>query len=544
MASTQRCRALKRANCVPNWSSFPSVSTSIATESAKIRKILLSYTPLVEPLSLDEAYLDVTGLGRYAWDIARELRARIYATTSLTCSAGIAPNKMLAKIASDWRKPDGQFAILPDEVEGFMSKLPVSKLWGVGPKSAEKFASLGIHTCKDLQQYSLAEIVRRFGRWGQELYYLCRGQDDRPVEPNRIRKSLSNECTYSENLTSLDACRTAIDALIIDLETELQQKASHRQVRKAFVKVKFCRLYTHDERMSELPPDPRDLSSAAQRGLHAQWQKCSSAGGGSALRGESERGFSEPDVVLIMRRLLISILALALLGSLGLNIFLFNRGYTYYCDLNLTRLDPLGSMASRTTPEATKGKSAVILYGDSRAREWAMSSGVSGYQFVDRGVGGQTSAQVLGRFEAEIVPLKPDILLLQVGINDLKTIPLFPEQRDVIIERCQANIQEIVTKSRQLGATVILTTIFPVGKVPLERQLFWSRDVSVSVRIVNAYIRSLEGPGIIVLECDELLADENGVLKDDYSRDTLHLSSAGYEALNRELMKTLASIAQ
>jgi DNA polymerase IV len=209
------------------------------TESAKIRKILLSYTPLVEPLSLDEAYLDVTGLDRYAWDIAKELRARIYAATSLTCSAGIAPNKMLAKIASDWRKPDGQFAVLPDEVEAFMNKLPVSKLWGVGPKSADKFGSLGIHTCQDLQRYSLAEITHRFGRWGLELYHLCRGLDDRPVEPNRIRKSLSNECTYSENLTSLDACRTAIDALVVDLETELQQKASQRPIRKAFVKVKF-----------------------------------------------------------------------------------------------------------------------------------------------------------------------------------------------------------------------------------------------------------------------------------------------------------------
>jgi DNA polymerase-4 len=208
-------------------------------ESTQIRKILLSYTPLVEPLSLDEAYLDVTGLGRYAWDIAKELRSRIFEATGLTCSAGIAPNKMLAKIASEWRKPDGQFAILPEEVEEFMRKLPVSKLWGVGPKSAEKFASLGIHTCEDLQRYSLAEIIRRFGRWGRELYYLCRGLDDRPVEPNRIRKSLSNECTYSENLTSLDACRTAIDALVVDLETELQEKASQRLIRKAFVKVKF-----------------------------------------------------------------------------------------------------------------------------------------------------------------------------------------------------------------------------------------------------------------------------------------------------------------
>jgi DNA polymerase-4 len=208
-------------------------------ESAKIRKILLSYTPLVEPLSLDEAYLDVTGLGRYAWDIARELRARIFAATGLTCSAGIAPNKMLAKIASEWRKPNGQFAILPDEVEEFMRKLPVGKIWGVGPKSSEKFARLGMHTCNDLQRYSLPEMAGRFGRWGQELYYLCRGQDDRPVEPNRIRKSLSNECTYSENLTSLQACQTAIDALIVDLEAELQQKAPQRQIRKAFVKVKF-----------------------------------------------------------------------------------------------------------------------------------------------------------------------------------------------------------------------------------------------------------------------------------------------------------------
>jgi DNA polymerase IV len=149
-----------------------------STESAKIRKILLSYTPLVEPLSLDEAFLDVTDLGRYAWDIAREIRARIYAATGLTCSAGIAPNKMLAKIASEWRKPNGQFAILPDEVDEFMRKLPVGKLWGVGPKSAEKFATLGIQTCHDLQRYSLPEMIRRFGRWGQELYYLCRGQDE------------------------------------------------------------------------------------------------------------------------------------------------------------------------------------------------------------------------------------------------------------------------------------------------------------------------------------------------------------------------------
>ncbi len=207
--------------------------------SAVIRKILLSYTPLVEPLSLDEAFLDVSDLDRYAWDIAKELRGRIFAETRLTSSAGIATNKMLAKIASEWRKPNGQFAIPPGDVADFMSTLPVKKLWGIGPKGAERFAALGIQTCGDLQRYSLTEIVQAFGRWGRELYYLCRGQDDRPVEPNRIRKSLSNECTYSQNLQSLGACENAIDELIADLQAELRQKASLRQIRKAFVKVKF-----------------------------------------------------------------------------------------------------------------------------------------------------------------------------------------------------------------------------------------------------------------------------------------------------------------
>jgi DNA polymerase IV len=208
--------------------------------SAVIREILLSYTPLVEPLSLDEAFMDVSGLDRYAWDVAKELRARIFDETGLTSSAGIAPNKMLAKIASEWRKPNGQFAVPPNKVEGFMGALPIKKLWGIGPKGAERFANLGIQTCGDLQKYSLTEMIQVFGRWGRELYALCRGEDDRPVEPNRIRKSLSNECTYSQNLKSLDACERAIDELIADLQDELRQKASLRQIRKAFVKVKFA----------------------------------------------------------------------------------------------------------------------------------------------------------------------------------------------------------------------------------------------------------------------------------------------------------------
>ena len=208
--------------------------------STTIRRILLSYTPLVEPLSLDEAYLDVTGMDRYAWDIAKEIRKRILEETQLTSSAGIAPNKMLAKIASDWRKPNGQFAITPDQVDAFVRDLPVRKIWGIGPKSAEKFEKEGIRTCADLQKIELSELVRRHGKWGRELHRLCRGLDDRPVEPNRIRKSLSNESTFADNLTTLEQCLREMDKLFEELAQDLSAKKLDRPIHKAFVKVKFA----------------------------------------------------------------------------------------------------------------------------------------------------------------------------------------------------------------------------------------------------------------------------------------------------------------
>ncbi len=208
--------------------------------SEHIRGIFHDHTPLVEPLSLDEAYLDVSASERYAWDIAKEIRRRILDETGLTASAGIAPNKMLAKIASDWRKPNGQFAILPEQVSGFMASLPVRKVWGIGPKSAERFAAQGIQTCADLQKIPLREMALRFGKWGEELYRLCRGEDDREVHPHRVSKSLSNETTFTENLVSPEQCRNAIKELSQELIGELHRKASDRKIRKLFVKVKFA----------------------------------------------------------------------------------------------------------------------------------------------------------------------------------------------------------------------------------------------------------------------------------------------------------------
>jgi len=209
--------------------------------SLKIRQIMRDVTPLVEPLSLDEAYLDVTAVSsvRYAWDIAKDLRQRIYDETGLTASAGVASNKMLAKIASDWRKPNGQFAITPGQVLEFMRVLPVRKLWGVGPKTADKLMASGVHTCGDLQALAYSELVGRFGAWGSEMYHLCRGEDDRDVQPHRIRKSLSIENTLVENLSSLASCREVLLQMLPELVSEIREKAADRVIREGFVKVKF-----------------------------------------------------------------------------------------------------------------------------------------------------------------------------------------------------------------------------------------------------------------------------------------------------------------
>ena len=154
--------------------------------SQQVRAIFLRHTDLVEPLSLDEAYLDVTepksGI-ELATDIARTIRAQIREETHLTASAGIAPNKFLAKIASDWRKPDGQFVIPPQRVDAFLLPLPVKRVPGVGKVMEGKLAARGIVTCGDLRQWALTDLEEAFGSFGRSLYNRARGIDERPVEP-------------------------------------------------------------------------------------------------------------------------------------------------------------------------------------------------------------------------------------------------------------------------------------------------------------------------------------------------------------------------
>lgn len=177
------------------------------TVSDQIRALFFEYTDLVEPLSLDEAFLDVTHNKKgipSATLIARELRERIREKTGLTASAGISINKFLAKTASDVNKPDGLFLIPPEEVVSYISRMPVERFYGIGKVTADKMKKMGILFGEDLREYGEEDLVTRFGKSGHFYYKICRGIDDRPVNPERIRKSIGAENTFARDITSHD----------------------------------------------------------------------------------------------------------------------------------------------------------------------------------------------------------------------------------------------------------------------------------------------------------------------------------------------------
>jgi DNA polymerase-4 len=194
--------------------------------SVKIRAVFYEYTDLVEPLSLDEAYLDVTENKKgnpSANDIAREIRARIYEETGLRASAGISINKFIAKVASDINKPNGQKTIHPEEVLRFLEELPVNKFYGVGKVTAAKMYNLGIFKGKDLKKKPLEELVKSFGKSGTHYYNIVRGIHNSAVKPNRIRKSIAAERTFSENLSSEIFMIERLDKIADELEKRMKK---------------------------------------------------------------------------------------------------------------------------------------------------------------------------------------------------------------------------------------------------------------------------------------------------------------------------------
>lgn len=209
--------------------------------SRQIHAVFAEFTPLIEPLSLDEAYLDVTanlqGLPTAA-ATAQAIRARILEETGLTASAGISYNKFLAKQASDHRKPNGQYVITPAMGPGFVETLPVAKFHGVGPVTAEKMKRLGIFTGADLKALALEDLIRHFGKAGAWYHAIARGEDDRPVEPDRPRKSSGSETTFSDDLTRPEDIEAGVAAMADEVWAWCEK--NHAFGRTVTVKIKYA----------------------------------------------------------------------------------------------------------------------------------------------------------------------------------------------------------------------------------------------------------------------------------------------------------------
>jgi DNA polymerase-4 len=231
--ATQRC---------PQLVIMPASMEKYRVASRQILNIYRNYTDLVEPLSLDEAYLDVSLSTMHhgsATLIAQEIRHRIANEVGITASAGVAPNKFLAKIASDWSKPDGLFVILPSQVDEFVAVLPVARLYGVGKVTAVKLRTLGVETCHDLLTWSIKDLTQHFGKMGGRLYYLCRGIDLRKVIATSARKSVSVEETYVQDLPDINACLRELPILFASLQKQVNRTQSLNLIQKINIKIRF-----------------------------------------------------------------------------------------------------------------------------------------------------------------------------------------------------------------------------------------------------------------------------------------------------------------
>ena len=239
--------------------------------SRQIREIFARHTDLIEPLSLDEAYLDVThpkqNLGS-ATAIATRIRAAIRNETGLTASAGIAPNKFLAKIASDWNKPDGQFVLKPHQVDAFLASLPLTRLPGVGRVTAAKLESLGLATCADVRKLPVEAIEQTLGRWGRRLHELAHGIDHSPVKPWRIASQISSEDTFAQDLPlmALNAEIQRLAQKTWDAWLREAQKHPGRMARTVVLKLKTAdfRVLTRSITRSPMPRDATELAEVAK----------------------------------------------------------------------------------------------------------------------------------------------------------------------------------------------------------------------------------------------------------------------------------------
>lgn len=211
----------------PHGVFLPGDHDKYAATSYKIRQVFYEFSPIVEVTSIDEAFLDITGcehLYGTPTDLGKAIKRRIYETVSLSASVGIGPNKFIAKLASDYRKPDGLVVIQPSEVENWLAPMPVNKVWGIGQKTAKALATWQVHTISDLRRCSQQSLLRRFGKQGGNLYLLARGIDNRPVEPETEAKSIGRETTFSSDVTETTRLRQVLAGLAADVGIRLRRQ--------------------------------------------------------------------------------------------------------------------------------------------------------------------------------------------------------------------------------------------------------------------------------------------------------------------------------
>jgi lysophospholipase L1-like esterase len=235
-----------------------------------------------------------------------------------------------------------------------------------------------------------------------------------------------------------------------------------------------------------------------------------------------------------------------LVVSLCANGYLFHAARGYHKRATALRLDP-GELRVYAAQRGRVEQSSVdhpllVFLGDSRALMWSQPTTPTGYRFVNRGIGYQTTAQILLRFDEDVAPLRPNVVVVEAGVNDLKAIAEFPERRAEIVADCEANLERIVSLCRNAGATVVLVTVFAIGDIPLWMRPFWSKDVAAAVHEVNAFLPKLAGDRVTLFDANQVLIDARGDVRRPYQLDHLHLSAVGYAALNQRLVSLLPTL--
>ena len=234
--------------------------------------------------------------------------------------------------------------------------------------------------------------------------------------------------------------------------------------------------------------------------------------------------------------ILITVAALFALSLVG-NLVLYRQCKEFYIREGMQRLDPMGR---KEEPRTTNQKTGihVVFFGDSRAKQW-VTPNAGEYRFSNHGIAGQTTEQVRLRTAAVVAEKAVDIVVLEAGMNDLKFVPLMPERRKEITDRCITNLREIIARLRESGCKVVICTVFPCGEVPLQRKLWWSPEVDESIAEVNRAILTMNDKEVIVFDAHAILVGEGGRVRKEFAIDLLHVNSTAYAALNASLFVSL-----